>query len=115
VEHSPSPKLCLRRYPPRRWEGRIEDSTGAYTNAVNVLDHITSPIDPRGISAMAASWPTWAAVAGARLEAHATVPRTMDIQLLSTCSQIEPSPAAKCPIDFPIRFFVHHKRLGKFN
>jgi hypothetical protein len=64
---------------------------------------------------MVSSCPTWAAVAGARLEAHVTVPKTMDIQLLSTCSQIEPLPAAKCPINFPIRFFVHRNRLGEFN
>jgi hypothetical protein len=63
---------------------------------------------------MVASWPTWAAVAGARLEAHATIPRTIDIRLLSICSQIEPLPAAKVPIDFPIRFFVHRDRLGEF-
>ena len=100
MEHSPSPQLCLRRYPLPSWEGRIDGSTAAYTKAVNVLDQIDLSNRSTGNFSHGCKLAYLAAVAGARLEAHATVPRTMGIWFLSICSQIAPLPAAKCRFIF---------------
>lgn len=86
MEHSPSPKLYLRRYSLPSWEGRIDGSTAASTKAVNVLDQIDLSNRSTGNFSHGCKLAYLAAVAGARLKAHATVSRTMDIRFLSICA-----------------------------
>jgi hypothetical protein len=64
------------------------------TKAVNVLDQIDFSNRSTGNFSHGCKLAYLAAVAGARLGAHVTVPRTMDSRLLSICSQITSSLSA---------------------